>query len=149
MRPSTLAPLVAALACFACGGGSSAPPPSAGAPATSAASAASSAGSSAPTATAAAPAEPPAQTHAQKKPLEIYNGCREVVTVVFAEDPAEAGAPKRTIAGFASSEGARRADGTQTVWLVDDQGKGLIKVHVTRPMKRVEIGASCRTLDAR
>lgn len=96
-----------------------------------------------------APAEPAAPTHAQKKPLEIYNGCRDVVTVVFAEDPSEAGAAKRTIAGLSSSDGARRADGTQTVWLVDDQGKRLIRVHVTKPMKRVEIGASCRTLDAR
>lgn len=149
MRPLTPSlVVVTALASAACGGGtSSAPQPPAGAPATSASSPASATSASAPGPS--APADAPTPTHAQKKPLEIYNGCRDVVTVVFAEDPAEAGAPKRTIAGFASADGARRADGTQTVWLVDDQGKGLIRVHVTKPMKRVEIGASCRTLDAR
>lgn len=140
MKPRALLPL-ATLLTVACGG-SDKPPASADKraeppPAVASASAAPSV------------SEPPAPTHAQKKPLEIYNGCRDVVTVVLAEDPAEAGAPKRTIAGLSSSDGARRPDGTQTVWLVDDQGKGLIRVHVTKPMKRVEIGASCRTLDAR
>jgi hypothetical protein len=35
------------------------------------------------------------------------------------------------------------------VWLLDDKGEPLVKVHVTRNMKRVEIGKSCRTIDAR
>ncbi len=108
---------------------------------------------SAPDAEAPAPvtatAEPAPEPTKKRKPFEIVNSCTDVVTVAFGEDAKAAGAGKRTIAPSASIEGVRNADGTQIVWLLDDKGEPLVKVTVTRGMKRVEIGRSCRTLDAR
>ena len=102
---------------------------------------------SSPAASTAAP-EPPEPAH-KRKPFEIYNACTDVVTVVYGEDPKRFGAGSRTIAPSSGIEGPREADGTQWVWLLDPKGEPLIKVHMTRGMKRVEVGRSCRTLDAR
>ena len=109
----------------------------------------------APEPSAAAPAgEPaasaePAPEPKKRKAFEIYSTCAEVVTVAFGEDAKAASAGKRTIAPSSTIEGPRDADGNQTVWLLDTNGEPLVKVNVTRGMKRVEIGRSCRTLDAR
>lgn len=95
-----------------------------------------------------APAEPAPEPR-RRKPFEVYSACSDPVTVVFAEDPKAASAGKRVIVPSSSIEGPRGSDGNQTVWLLDMNGEPLVKVHVTRGMKRVEIGKSCRTLDAR
>ena len=103
-----------------------------------------------PTATAdpeaAAGAEP---TRRQRKPFPIHSSCSEVVTIAFGDDPKAPGAGKRTVAPNSSIDGPRDADGKQTVWLLDDKGEQLVKVNITRGMKTLEIGRSCRTLDAR
>ena len=85
-----------------------------------------------------------------KKPLEVFNGCADVVTVVFGEDPKAQTASKRQIAQSATiTDAPRNNDGTQTVFLLDQSGTPLVKASVTKHMKRVEIGRSCRTIDAR
>jgi hypothetical protein len=98
------------------------------------------------------PAKPEASTEGEparpRRPLQIANACGDVVTVVFGADPKAASAGGRTIAPGASIEGPRDKDGSQIVWLLDNAGAPLIKVHVSRGNKRVEIGRSCRTLDA-
>lgn len=94
----------------------------------------------------AAEAPPPRKP---RKPFEIYSTCADVVTVAFGEDPKAPKADRRPIASSATLEGPRNEDGNQTVWLLDDKGEPIAKVNVTRGMKRVEIGRSCRTLDAR
>jgi len=94
------------------------------------------------------PAPPPAPARS-RKPFEVYSACDDVVTVVFAEDPKAPDAGGRTIAPGSTILGPRDNEGNQTVWLLDEKGEPLIKVRVTRGMKRVEIGKSCRTLDAR
>ncbi len=103
-----------------------------------------SAASAAPVAS-AEPAEPPKK----RKPFELTNACTDVATVVLGEDPKAADAGKRTVAPSGTIELPRDAEGNQTVHLLDANGEPLVKVHVTRGMKRVEIGRSCRTLDAR
>ncbi|MBX3220388.1 MAG: hypothetical protein KF795_07720 [Labilithrix sp.] len=95
-----------------------------------------------------ASAEPAAEPR-KRKPFEVYNSCADVVTIAFAADPKAPGAGKRTLAPSSAIEGVRNADGNQTVWLLDTNEEPLLKVEVTRGMKRVEIGKSCRTLDAR
>jgi hypothetical protein len=88
--------------------------------------------------------------HRQRKPFPIHSSCSEVVTIVFGEDPKTQGAAgKRTVAPNSAIEGPRDAEGRQTVWLLDDKGEPLVNVHITRGMKQLEIGRSCRTLDAR
>jgi hypothetical protein len=102
-----------------------------------------------PAAEAPAPPAEPAAEPKRRRPYEIYSACTDVVTIAFGEDPKASTAGRRTLAPGSSIEGARDADGNQTVWLLDASGEPLVKVNVTRGMKRVEIGKSCRTLDAR
>lgn len=91
----------------------------------------------------------PADHHRGRKPFPIHNACSEVTTIVFGEDPKAAGAGRRTVASNSSIDGPRDAEGKQTVWLLDGKGEPLVNVHITRGMKQLEIGRSCRTLDAR
>jgi len=86
--------------------------------------------------------------HRQRKPFPIHSSCSDVVTIVFGEDPKAQGAGRRTVAPSSAIDGPRDADGKQTVWLLDDKGEPTVKVHITRGMKQLEIGRSCRTLDA-
>jgi hypothetical protein len=137
-----------ALAALGCGNSAppAAPPPgpeAAGAP-----------GPAAPTdspaaAANAAPAPAEAAPPRKQRPLPITNYCSEIVTVVFGEDPNAATSGKRAIAAGSTIEGPRDAEGKMTVHLLDEHGEKLATVHVTRGMKKVDIGASCRTLDAR
>ncbi len=92
--------------------------------------------------------ESPAKPRA-KQPLPIHSSCPEVVTIVLGEDPKAEGAGRRSIAPSGSIEGPRDAEGKQTISLVDDHGEVVARVRVNRGMKAVEIGRSCRTLDAR
>lgn len=128
----------------ACGNSPESQTPSS-ASASPAASAAPPTAASATTTASAEPAEPPKK----RKPFELYNACSDVATIVLGEDPKAADAGKRTVAPSGSLELPRDNDGNQTVHLLDAKGEPLVKVHVTRGMKRVEIGRSCRTLDAR
>ena len=86
--------------------------------------------------------------HRQRKPFPIHSSCSDVVTIVVGEDPKAQGAGRRTVAPNSAIDGPRDAEGKQTVWLLDDKGEPTVKVHITRGMKQLEIGRSCRTLDA-
>ena len=97
-----------------------------------------------------AEATPAGPTAAQKRPLVAESLCPEVATLgIGDESTGFEGGQIRTIARGGSSDIPRKPDGTQRVWLLDDNSEGLIKVDVTRGMKRIEVGRSCRTLDAR
>ena len=102
-----------------------------------------------PAASASAREAVPTEAHRPRKPIEIASACPDVVTVVFGEDPKSANATSKTIAPMSSVEGLRDVDGNVTIWLLDTAAEPLLKVHVTRGMKKVEVGRSCRTLDAR
>ena len=99
-------------------------------------------------ATPTASAEPPEDPPKKRKPFEIYNACTDVVTIVFGEE-AKNDRGRKTIAPSSSVEGPRDPNGNQVVWLLDPKGEPIVKVTVTKGMKRVEVGRSCRTLDAR
>lgn len=86
--------------------------------------------------------------HRPRKPFPIHSSCSDVVTVAFGEDPKAASAGKRTIASNSSIDGPRDAEGKQTVSLLDEKGEPIAKVHITRGMKQLEIGRSCKTLEA-
>lgn len=83
-----------------------------------------------------------------RKPFPIHSSCSEITTIAFGEDPKAATAGKRTVASNSAIDGPRDSEGNQTVWLLDDKGEPIAKVRITRGMKQLEIGRSCRTLDA-
>ncbi len=97
-------------------------------------------GSELPDAGAAAPAKPP-------RPLEIRSECHEPVSVFYGKTPGGPGT-RAVIEGEATVSATRDADGTLTVWITDEKGDGLASVQVSRRMRRVDIGGSCRTLYA-
>ena len=84
-----------------------------------------------------------------RKPFPIHSSCPQVVTLVFGEDANAPGAGLRTVASNSEIEGPRDAEGKATVVLLDEKGEPIAKVHINRGMKQLEIGRSCRTLDAR
>lgn len=138
--------LVLASLAIACGNAS---PPSTPAPAaSSAAPADSTATATTASASAAASTEAPSEPPKKRRPLEIHNACNAVVTIVFGEDPKADTSGKRSLASGTSIDGPRDAEGKMTVHLLDEKGEKVATVHVTRGMKKVEVGASCRTLDA-
>jgi hypothetical protein len=94
-------------------------------------------------------AEKPPEPLKQRKPFDLYNACTEVVTVVLGDDPKAEGAGRRTVAPTSSIDLPRDPEGNQRLWLLDGKGEPLFDVRVSRGMKRVEIGRSCRTMDAR
>lgn len=92
------------------------------------------------------PAPGPGRTKAPR-PLEIRNDCHEPVIVLYG-NVLGASSPHAVIPGETSSNATRDPDGTLTVWIVDDKDAGLATVQVSRRMRKVEIGKSCRTLYA-
>ena len=83
-----------------------------------------------------------------RKPFPIHSSCGQVVTIVFGDDPNAPGAGRRTIASNSEIDGPRDAEGKATVSLLDEKGAPIATVHINRGMKQLEIGRSCRTLDA-
>lgn len=131
---------------FACGGASAPPaPPVAASPSTS------SSASAATAASAGAAETPPVPTPSQRRPLDITSQCENPVAIFVGSDPPKSGgAGKRIVEPMQILPIERNRDGLQTVWLLLDESLSpLIKVDVTRGMKHIEVGRSCRTLDAR
>jgi len=101
------------------------------------------------TTTPAQSAEPPPEPPKPKgKPFEVSNTCKDVITISVG-DPAAASSGRRTIAPSGSVEVERDSEGNQVIAIMKENNTPLgPTVHVTRGMKRVEIGRSCSTLNA-
>jgi hypothetical protein len=144
MRSLSTCLLFLSIATLACGSQKTEPT----APTSGTSEPASTASSSTPTASATPSAEINQDPPKKRKPFEVYSACTDVATIVFGEESnTERG--KKTIAPSSTVEGPRDPNGNQVVWLLDPKGEPIVKVTVTKGMKRVEIGRSCRTLDAR
>lgn len=83
-----------------------------------------------------------------RKPFEIHSSCSSIVTVIFGDDPKAENAGKRTLAPNSAIDGPRDADGKQTVTVQNEKGDLIGTVHITKGMKRLEIGRSCQTVNA-
>lgn len=152
---SLITVLASSLILAACGGpsgeGAPAAAPSSAPAETPASSAASpvSAGTGAPSAGPSSD-EPQNPTGAQKRPLDITSQCEHPVAYFVGDDPkAGPATAKRAVDPLQVLPVERRRDGSQTVWLLDEKSEPLVKVSITRGMKKIEVGKSCRTLDAR
>jgi hypothetical protein len=99
-------------------------------------------------AAAVATAEPEAEPHRPRPPIEVSNLCHDVALLAYGEPPNFKAESLGRFMGDANGTAARERDGTLAVTLVDDKGNVLAKVNVTRHMKKLEIGRSCRTLYA-
>lgn len=100
-----------------------------------------------PTTTATAPSNPNDTTSVPLS-IEIHSDCTDSVPLFLGDKPKFGSGTKTSISANTTTSFPRDSDGTLTIWIIDDQENGLASVHVTKRMKKVSIGRSCRTLDA-
>jgi hypothetical protein len=82
-------------------------------------------------------------------PLAVTNQCHDVALLAYGDPPnMKPDALGRFMGDGAEGAVPRVNDGPLTVTLVDDKGTSFAVVHVTRHMRKLEIGRSCRTLYA-
>ena len=125
----------------AAGGAGESEPATAGAPQTTAAGFA----PAAPQAKAAsAPQSAPIPTT-----VEIHSDCTKTTPIFYGEKPKFGSGTKSSIGSNTTTSASRKADGTLTVWIIDEQENGIASVHVGASTKRVEIDRSCRQITAR
>ncbi|MBK8213447.1 MAG: hypothetical protein IPK71_06795 [Myxococcales bacterium] len=103
---------------------------------------------------AGAPGAPGAKAPEAAKPsvptmVEIRSECSKTVDVFLGEKPKFGSGTKTQVSGNSTSTRGRKADGTLTVWLIDDKENGIASVNVTPETKRVVIGSSCKDITAR
>jgi hypothetical protein len=105
--------------------------------------------SNAPTATPAPTATAsPSGTTMVPMTIDIHNDCTDSVPLFLGEKPKFGSGTKTSVSSNSTTSFPRNGDGTLTVWIIDDQENGLASVHVSKRMKKIDIGRSCRTLDA-
>jgi hypothetical protein len=81
--------------------------------------------------------------------VEIHSDCSKTVPVFYGEKPKFGSGTRSTVSSNSTSSQGRKADGTLTVWIIDEQENGVASVHVTPTTKRVEIDSSCKRITAR
>lgn len=81
--------------------------------------------------------------------VEVHNDCTDAVPIFIGDKPKFGSGTKTALGADTTTSVPRNGDGTVTIWIIDQNENGLASVHVTKRMKRVEIGRSCRTLDAK
>jgi hypothetical protein len=103
----------------------------------------------APPAETAAPAQPEPPPSRPLPDVQILNLCHDVALLAYGTPPnMKEDALGRFPGDGGEGKAPRERDGTLQVTLVDAKGSVLAEVQVTRRMKKVEIGRSCRTLYA-
>jgi hypothetical protein len=98
-----------------------------------------------PTATAA---PSPNDTTTVPMTIDIHNDCTDSVPLFLGDKPKFGSGTKTSVSSNSTTSFPRDSDGTLTIWIIDAEENGLASVHVTKRMKKVEIGRSCRTMDA-
>lgn len=107
------------------------------------------AGSDAPAPTSTTTAAPSAHdTTVTPITIDVHNDCTDSVPLFLGDKPKFGSGTKTSVSSNSTTTFPRNSDGTLTVWIIDEQENGLASVHVTKRMKKIEIGRSCRTLDA-
>jgi hypothetical protein len=96
----------------------------------------------------AAPTANPNDTTTVPLTIEVHSDCTDSVPLFLGDTPKFGNGTKTSVSANTTTSFPRGSDGTVTIWILDDQENGLASVHVTKRMKKVDIGRSCRTLDA-
>jgi len=81
--------------------------------------------------------------------VEIRSECSKTVSVFYGEKPKFGSGKKSTVSGNSTSSEGRKADGTLTVWIIDDKENGIASASVGPDTKKVVIGSSCTSISAK
>jgi hypothetical protein len=80
--------------------------------------------------------------------VEVRSECSKTVPVFYGEKPKFGSGKKSSVSGNSTSSEGRKADGTLTVWIIDDSENGIASAKVTPETKRVVIDRSCTSIRA-
>lgn len=99
----------------------------------------------------AAPTEKAAPASAAPVPttVELHSDCSKTVSVFYGEKPKFGSGTKSSVSSNSTSSAPRKADGSLTIWIIDEKENGLASVHVEPTTKRVDIDKSCKQITAR
>lgn len=101
------------------------------------------------------PAGAPAEQAASPAPsrpipttVEVRSECSKTVPVFYGEKPKFGSGTRSSVSSNSISSQGRKADGTLTVWIIDDSENGIASTRVTPETKRVVIDRSCTSIRA-
>jgi len=80
--------------------------------------------------------------------VEVHSDCAKTVSVFYGEKPKFGSGTKSSISSNSTTTASRKADGTLTVWIIDDKENGLANAKVDASTKRVDIDKSCKNISA-
>ncbi len=103
----------------------------------------------APEAKSAGPAAPAAAPAPVSTSVDVHSDCAKTVSVFYGEKPKFGSGTKSSISSNSTSSASRKADGTLTIWIIDDKENGISSVKVEPTTKRVDIDKSCKQISAR
>ncbi len=93
----------------------------------------------------ATPATTPAKSAASvPTTVEVHSDCAKTVEVFYGDKPKFGSGTKSSVSSNSTSSQGRNADGTLTIWIIDDKENGLASAKVTATTKRVTIDSTCK-----
>lgn len=93
-------------------------------------------------------ASPPAPSKPIPTTVEVRSECSKTVPVFYGEKPKFGSGTRSSVSSNSISSQGRKADGTLTVWIIDDKENGIASAQVTPDTKRVVIDRSCTSIRA-
>lgn len=80
--------------------------------------------------------------------VEVRSECSKTVPVFYGEKPKYGSGTRSTVSSNSISSAGRKADGTLTIWIIDNSENGIASARVSADTKRVIIDRSCTSLRA-
>ncbi|MCA9588883.1 MAG: hypothetical protein KC657_26385 [Myxococcales bacterium] len=81
--------------------------------------------------------------------VQIHSDCPKTTPIFYGDKPKFGSGTKSSIGSNTTTSAPRKADGSLTVWIIDEHENGVANVRVDASTKRVEIDRSCKNISAR
>ncbi len=80
--------------------------------------------------------------------VEVRSECSKTVPVFYGEKPKYGSGTRSSVSANSISSAGRKADGTLTIWIIDNSENGIASARVNKDTKRVIIDRSCTSIRA-
>jgi hypothetical protein len=91
---------------------------------------------------------PDADPTKKKRSFTLTSECDQTVSLFYGEDPQKGEGARISLDARKTATPERIDEARSRLWLLDGEGRPLAHVRVSRGMKTVTVGSSCRTLNA-
>jgi hypothetical protein len=102
-----------------------------------------------PASPAPAPQASPAPAAMVPTTVQIHSDCPKTTPIFYGDKPKFGSGTKSSIGSNTTTTAPRKADGSLTVWIIDEHENGIANVRVDASTKRVDIDRSCKNISAR